>query len=77
MLSCEFCKVFKNTSFVKHWWTAAFEDHAYLNSMEEFPEFWSDDVSQKLRITFWKFYIKFFPKEQGMTYVVKILSEKS
>ena len=26
------------------WWTAAFENHAYLNWTEQFPEFQSDDV---------------------------------
>ena len=62
MLSCEFCKIFKNTNFVEDWWTAAFENHAYLNSTERFPEFQSDDSNQKFRITFWKFYIKFCPK---------------
>ena len=55
VLSCELCEIFKNTYFVKHWWTAAFENHAYLNSIEQFPEFQSDDVNQKFRITFWKF----------------------
>ena len=30
--------------FCKHWWTAAFENHVYLNSTEQFPEFQSDDV---------------------------------
>ena len=54
---CTFCKrwsfiwrsffpvsILKNNYFVKHWWTAAFENHVYLNSTEQFPEFQSDDV---------------------------------
>ena len=71
---CTFCKrrsfiwrsffpvsILKNNYFVKHWWTAVFENHVYLNWTEKFPEFQSDDVN-------WKFI------EQGMTYVVKIPS---
>ena len=30
--------------FCKAKWTAAFENHVYLNSIEQFPEFQSDDV---------------------------------
>ena len=30
--------------FVKQKWTAAFENHVYLNSTEQFPEIQSDDV---------------------------------
>ena len=56
---------------------AAFKNHACLNSIEQFPEFQCDDGNQKSRVTFWKCYIKFCLKEYGMTYVVKILSEKS
>ena len=40
---------------------AAFENHVYLNSTEQFPKFQSDDVNQKFI-------------EKGMTDVVKILS---
>ena len=71
---CTFCKhwsfiwqsffpvsVLKDNYFVKHWWMAAFEKHVYLNSTEQFPKFQSDDVSRKVI-------------EQGMTYLVKILS---
>ena len=42
---------------------AAFENHTYLNSVEQFPEFQSVDSNQKFRVTFWKFYIKFCLKE--------------
>ena len=42
--SCAFCEIFKSTYFVKPKWTAAFENHVYLNSIEQFPEFQSDDV---------------------------------
>ena len=63
VLSYKFCEIFKNTRFVKGWWTAAFENHTYLNSTEQFPEFQSDDDNQKFRVTFWKFYRKFCPKE--------------
>ena len=31
-------------TFVKQKWTAAFENHVYLNSIEQFPEFQSDGV---------------------------------
>ena len=44
VFSCEFWEIFKNTYFVKHWWTDAFENDVYLNSMEQFPKFKSDDV---------------------------------
>ena len=73
VLSCEFCEIFKSTYFVKDWWTAAYENHAYLNSIEQFPEFQSDEGNQKFRITCRKFYMKFCPKEKGITYVVKNL----
>ena len=52
--------ILKNNYFVKHWWTAAFENPVYLNSTEQFPEFQSDEVNRKFI-------------EQGMTDVVKIL----
>ena len=29
----------------------------WLNSIEQFPEFQSDDVNQELRITFWKYFL--------------------
>ena len=33
VFSCEFYKIFKDTYFVKQKWTAAFENHVYLNSI--------------------------------------------
>ena len=53
---------FKKTYFVKLCWTAAFENHVHLNSIEQFSEFQSDDINQKLRITFWK---KILPHRRG------------
>ena len=53
MLSCEFCKIFESTYFVKHWWTTAFENHVYFKSIEQ-PKFQSDDVNQIFRTSFQK-----------------------
>ena len=76
VLSCEFCEIFKNTYFVKDWWTAAFENHVYLNSIEQFPEFQSDDGNQKFRITFWNLF-KTLPRRIGNDLCSEKLSEKS
>ena len=76
VLSCEFCEIFKNNYFVKDWWTAAFENHVYLNSIEQFPEFQSDDGNQKFRITFWNLF-KTLPRRIGNDLCSEKLSEKS
>ena len=76
VLSCEFCEIFKNTYFVKDWWTAAFENHVYLNSIEQFPEFQSDDGNQKFRMTFWNLF-KTLPRRIGNDLCSEKLSEKS
>ena len=62
VLSCKFCELFKHTYFVKDWWMAAFENHTYLNSVEQFPEFQSVDSNQKFRVTFWKILYKILPQ---------------
>ena len=76
VLSCEFCEIFKNTYFVKDWWTAAFENHVYLNSIEQFPEFQSDGGNQKFRRTFWNLF-KTLPRRIGNDLRSEKLSEKS
>ena len=50
---------------------SAFENHVYLNSTEQFPEFQSEDVNRKF-IEQGDYVMKWLCSE--MTYVVKILN---